>query len=152
MPIEVLFVEDNIGDVGLTEEAFRDVNASVRLHVVRDGVDAMAFLRRKGRHVGAPRPDIILLDLNLPMMDGREFLALIKRDNSLKMIPAVILTASDADDDISKCYQLQASCFLRKPVQLQAFNEIVESINAFWLTNVKLPKRTSTGTRLQVGL
>jgi two-component system, chemotaxis family, response regulator Rcp1 len=152
MPIEVLFIEDNVGDVGLTQEAFRYANAPVRLHVVRDGVEAMAFLRRRGRHVGAPRPDIILLDLNLPVMDGHEFLALIKRDISLKMIPTVILTTSDADEDISKSYQLQASCFLKKPVQLQAFNEIVESINAFWLTNAKLPKRTSTGTHLQVGL
>jgi CheY-like chemotaxis protein len=142
MPTEVLLVEDSPGDVRLTQEAFRDANRSIHLHVVSDGVEAMAFLRREGTHGRAPRPDIILLDLNLPKMDGREVLAHIKGDDSLKMIPTVILTTSDAEADIAKCYQLHANCYLKKPVQLDAFELLVKSINDFWLTKVELPPQT----------
>jgi CheY-like chemotaxis protein len=141
MPIEVLLVEDSPGDVRLTQEAFRDANRSIHLHVVSDGVEAMTFLRREGTHVDAPRPDLILLDLNLPKMDGREVLAQIKEDASLKTIPTVILTTSEAEVDIVKSYQLHANCYLSKPVQLDAFESLVKSINDFWLTKVKLPRQ-----------
>jgi two-component system, chemotaxis family, response regulator Rcp1 len=141
MPIEVLLVEDSPGDVRLTQEAFGDANGEIRLHVAVDGVDAMAFLKREGLHVKAPRPDLILLDLNLPKMDGREVLARIKRDSSLSLIPVVILTTSDSEADIVNGYQLQANCFLSKPVQLDKFETIVKSINYFWLTKVKLPQQ-----------
>ena len=138
--IEVLLVEDSPGDVRLTREALREANRSIHLHVAADGVEAMAFLRRKGPHAGAPRPDLILLDLNLPRMDGREVLALIKDDDSLKLIPTLILTTSAAEADIMKSYELQANCYLTKPVQLDAFESVVKSINDFWLTKVKLPQ------------
>ena len=141
MPMEVLLVEDSPGDVRLTQEAFRDANRSIHLHVATDGVEAMAFLRREGAHADAPRPDLILLDLNLPKMDGREVLARIKADESLKTIPTVILTTSEAEADIVKSYQLQANCYLSKPVQLDAFESLVKSINDFWLTKVKLPQQ-----------
>jgi CheY-like chemotaxis protein len=141
MPREVLLVEDSPGDVRLTKEAFRDANSSIHLHVVSDGVEAMAFIRREGAHVRAPRPDLILLDLNLPKMDGREVLAKIKEDASLKTIPTVILTTSEAEADILKSYQLQANCYLSKPAQLDAFESLVKSINDFWLTKVKLPRQ-----------
>lgn len=138
-PTEVLLVEDSPGDVRLTQEAFRDANQSIQLHVASDGVEAMAFLRREGVHDRAPRPDIILLDLNLPKMDGREVLALIKEDENLKTIPIVILTTSEAEVDIVKSYQLHANCYLSKPVQLDEFESLVKSINSFWLTEVSLP-------------
>jgi two-component system, chemotaxis family, response regulator Rcp1 len=141
MPIQVLLVEDSPGDVRLTQEAFRDANKAIQLNVVVDGVEAMAFLKHTGVHVHAPRPDLILLDLNLPKMDGREVLAHIKEDESLKLIPTVILTTSDAEADIVKSYQLQANCYLNKPVQLDAFENLVKSINDFWLTKVKLPQQ-----------
>jgi two-component system, chemotaxis family, response regulator Rcp1 len=141
MPIEVLLVEDSPGDVRLTKEAFRDANPTIHLHVAADGVEAMAYLRREGVHAHAPRPDLILLDLNLPKMDGREVLVHIKEDASLKTIPTVILTTSDAEVDIVKSYQLQANCYLIKPVQLDAFEILVKSINDFWLTKVKLPQQ-----------
>ena len=141
MPIEVLLVEDSPGDVRLTREAFRDANMSIHLHVASDGVEAMAFLRQEGAHAHVPRPDVILLDLNLPKMDGREVLAHIKEDNSLKTIPTVILTTSGAEADIVKSYQLQANCYLTKPVQLDAFDSLVKSINDFWLVKVKLPQQ-----------
>src|SRR5277367_5547919 len=140
MSIQVLLVEDSPGDVRLTQEAFRDVNASVRLHVVSDGVEAMAFLRHEGVYVNAPRPDLILLDLNLPRMDGREVLAHIKADDTLKTIPTVILTTSEAEADIIKSYQLRANCYLTKPVQLDEFESLVKSINDFWLTKARLPQ------------
>src|ERR1700734_1462102 len=143
MPIQVLLVEDSPGDVRLTQEAFRDANKAIQLNVVVDGVEAMAFLRHEGVHVHAPRPDLILLDLNLPKMDGREVLTHIKEDDSLKLIPTVILTTSDAESDIVKSYQLQANCYLTKPVQLEAFESLVQSINDFWLTMVKLPKNAA---------
>src|ERR1700684_2725492 len=141
MPIEfLLVVEDSPGDVRLTQEAFRGVNKSVHLHVASDGVEAMAFLRHEGPHIDAPRPDLILLDLNLPKMDGRGVLARIKGDESLKTIPTVILTTSEAEADIVKSYQLQANCYLSKPVQLDAFEALVKSIDDFWLNMVKLPQ------------
>jgi two-component system, chemotaxis family, response regulator Rcp1 len=139
--MEVLLVEDSPGDVRLTREAFRDANVSIHLHVASDGVEAMAFLRQEGAHAGAQRPDLILLDLNLPKMDGREVLAQIKSDGSLKTIPTVILTTSESEADIVKSYQLQANCYLTKPVQLDAFEKLVGSINDFWLTKVKLPRQ-----------
>jgi CheY-like chemotaxis protein len=139
MPLEVLLVEDSPGDVRLTQEAFRDAKTSINLHVATDGVAAMAFLRHEGNHSQVPRPDFILLDLNLPKMDGREVLAHIKDDESLKTIPTIILTTSDAEADILKSYQLQANCYINKPVQLDAFEIIVKSISDFWLTKVKLP-------------
>ncbi len=144
MPIQVLLVEDSLGDVRLTQEAFREANDSIKLHVASDGVEAMAFLRNEGAHANAPRPDLILLDLNLPRMDGREVLVHIKADAGLKTIPTVILTTSDAEADIVKSYQLQANCYLTKPVQLEAFEGLVKSINDFWLTKVKLPQQTPT--------
>ena len=141
-PIEVLLVEDSPGDVRLTREAFRDANPSVRLHVASDGVEAMAFLLQVGAHVDAPRPDFILLDLNLPKMDGREVLAHIKENESLKSIPTVILTTSEAGADVIRSYQLQANAYLSKPVQLDSFESLVQSISDFWLTKVKLPLRS----------
>ena len=137
--IEVLLVEDNPGDVRLTKEAFHDANPAIRLHVANDGVEAIAFLRRTGDHINVPRPDLILLDLNLPRMDGREVLALIKQDEELKTIPTVILTTSDAEADIVQSYELQANAFLSKPAQLEDFEGLVKSINDFWLSKVKLP-------------
>jgi two-component system, chemotaxis family, response regulator Rcp1 len=139
MTINVLLVEDNPGDVRLTQEAFRDANRAVRLHLAADGVEAMAFLRREGAHVKAPRPNLILLDLNLPKMDGREVLALIKADEDLKSIPTVILTTSVAEADIVQCYGLQANCYLNKPVELGEFESLVRSINDLWLTRARLP-------------
>jgi chemotaxis family two-component system response regulator Rcp1 len=141
MPIEVLLIEDSPGDVRLTQEAFREANKSIHLHVASDGVEAMAFLRQEGVHAQAPRPELILLDLNLPKMDGREVLAHIKENPILKTIPTVILTTSEAEADIVKSYQLQANCYLSKPVQLDAFEALVKSINDFWLTKVKLPQQ-----------
>jgi chemotaxis family two-component system response regulator Rcp1 len=139
--IEVLLVEDSPGDVRLTQEAFRDANMSIHLHVATDGVEAMCFLRREGIHATAPRPDFILLDLNLPKMDGREVLAHIKEDENLQTIPTVILTTSEAEADIVKSYQLRANCYLSKPVQLMEFENLVKSINDFWLTQAKLPQQ-----------
>ena len=141
MPIQVLLVEDSPGDIRLTREAFRDANNSIQLNVANDGIEAMAFLRREGRYADAPRPDLILLDLNLPKMDGREVLAHIKENDDLKTIPTVILTTSDAEADIVKSYELQANCYLTKPVQLEAFEALVKSINDFWLTKAKLPQQ-----------
>jgi chemotaxis family two-component system response regulator Rcp1 len=138
----VLLVEDSPGDVRLTQEAFGDTGESIDLRVAADGVEAMAFLRHEGVHADAPRPDFILLDLNLPKMDGREVLAHIKEDEALKTIPTVILTTSDAEADILTSYQLQANCYLSKPVQLEEFESLVKSINDFWLTKVKLPQQT----------
>lgn len=145
MQLEVLLVEDSPGDVRLTQEAFREANMDIRLHVASDGVEAMSFLRREDAYAKSPRPDFILLDLNLPRMDGREVLAQIKADARLRTIPTVILTTSDSEADIVKSYQLQANCYLSKPVQLDEFEGLVQSINDFWLTRVKLPQQTSTG-------
>jgi chemotaxis family two-component system response regulator Rcp1 len=139
--VDVLLVEDSPGDVRLTREALREANGGVRLHVASDGVEAMAFLRREAEFADAPRPDFILLDLNLPRMDGREVLAYIKADNELRTIPTVILTTSEADADILVAYELNANAYLRKPVTLEAFENLVRSINDFWLTKVVLPQR-----------
>jgi chemotaxis family two-component system response regulator Rcp1 len=140
MPVvEVLLVEDSAGDVRLTQEAFRDSGKPVRLHLASDGVEAMAFLRNEGIYADAPRPDLILLDLNLPKMDGREVLAQIKTDHGLKTIPTIILTTSDDEADVMISYQLQANCYLRKPAHWDAFDNLVWCINAFWLTRAKLP-------------
>ena len=138
MPLNVLLVEDNPGDVRLTLETFRDANKSVRLHLAANGVEAMAFLRREGLNALAPRPVLILLDLNLPKMDGRAVLAEVKGDIDLKTIPIVILTTSDSESDITRSYQLQANCYLTKPVRLEEFENLVKSVNDFWLTKVKL--------------
>jgi len=143
MPIEVLLVEDSPGDVRLTQEAFRDANVAIHLHATSDGEEALAFLRREGSHAHAPRPDFILLDLNLPKMDGREVLACIKSDAALKTIPTIILTTSAAEADVLKSYELQANCYLTKPVELEEFEAVVRSINDFWLTKVKLPQQKS---------
>ena len=142
VPINVLLVEDSPGDVRLTQEAFRDSDREVHLQVASDGVEAMAILRQQGSYRDSPRPDLILLDLNLPKMDGREVLALIKEDSDLKTIPTIILTTSAAEADIVKSYELQANCYLSKPVQLVAFESLVRSINDFWLTKVQLPLQT----------
>jgi CheY-like chemotaxis protein len=139
--MQLLLVEDSPGDVRLTLEAFRDANTSVHLHVATDGVEAMAFLRHEGAHVDAPRPDLILLDLNLPKLDGREVLALIKEDSALKTIPTVVLTTSVAEADVFTSYKLHANCYLNKPVQLDEFEGLVRSINEFWLEKAKLPQQ-----------
>jgi CheY-like chemotaxis protein len=143
--MEVLLVEDNPGDARLAREAFRDVNRAIHLHLASDGLEAMAYLRRQGEHRDAARPDLILLDLNLPKMDGREVLALIKGDESLKMIPTIVLSSSETDADVLISYQLRANCYLRKPAQWDAFDDLVRSINNFWLTKVKLPQRVPSG-------
>jgi chemotaxis family two-component system response regulator Rcp1 len=140
MAINVLLVDDSAGDVRLTQEALAEANGSIDLYVAVDGVEAMAFLLQEGEYVDAPRPDLILLDLNLPKMDGREVLARIKANESLKAIPTVVLTTSEAEADIAKSYQLQVNCYLSKPVQLGEFESLVKSINDFWLTRVKLPQ------------
>jgi two-component system, chemotaxis family, response regulator Rcp1 len=150
MSTEVLLVEDSPGDVRLTREAFRDANQSIHLHVAADGVEAMAFLRREGVHVNAPRPDLILLDLNLPKMDGREVLALIKVDPRLKTIPTVVLTTSELEADVATSYQLQVNCYLSKPAQWDAFAKLVKSVIDFWLTKVKLPRESDAGNQLTV--
>jgi CheY-like chemotaxis protein len=137
--IDVLLVEDSPGDAWLTREAFREANASIRLHVACDGAEAMEFLQREGAFSDSPRPDFIVLDLNLPKMDGREVLAEIKGDDSLKTIPTVILTTSDAEADVLRSYELQANCYLTKPVQLDEFEKVVKSINEFWLLTATLP-------------
>jgi CheY-like chemotaxis protein len=141
MPTHVLLVEDNPGDVQLTQEAFREANVYIQLHVVTDGVEAMRFLKREGTHTLAPRPDLILLDLNLPRMDGREVLFQIKTNANLQTIPVVILTTSQAETDIVKSYELHANCYLNKPVEWDAFASLVKSINDFWLTKVRLPQQ-----------
>ena len=138
-PIEILLVEDNPGDVRLTEEALKEGKVYNNLHWAKDGVEALEFLQREGKHAKAPRPDIILLDLNLPKKDGREVLAVIKRDDRLKHIPVVVLTTSKADEDVLRSYELHANCYVTKPVDLEKFIVVVQSIDRFWLTVVTLP-------------
>jgi two-component system, chemotaxis family, response regulator Rcp1 len=140
-PIEILMVEDNPGDIRLTMEALKEAKVRNNLHTVEDGVEALAFLRREGRYVEVPRPDLVLLDLNLPKMNGREVLAEIKEDPDLRRIPVVILTISQAEQDIVKSYNLHANCYITKPVDLDQFLEVVKSIENFWLTVVMLPPR-----------
>ena len=139
-PMEVLLVEDSPGDVRLTREAFKDAKVLIKLHVASDGTEAMAFLKREGGHTNAPRPDLILLDLNLPKKDGREVLGEIKESPTLKSIPVVILTTSASDADILKSYLLHANCYITKPVDLKGFLNVVKSIDNFWLSVVKLPR------------
>ena len=140
-PIDILLAEDNPADVRLTQEALRDAKVCTNLSVVADGVEAMAFLRREGEYGDAPRPDLILLDLNMPRMDGRETLAEIKSDPDLRRIPVVILTISAAEQDILRSYDLHANCYVTKPVNLDRFMRIVKSVDNFWLTVAKLPPR-----------
>jgi chemotaxis family two-component system response regulator Rcp1 len=137
--IEVLLVEDSPGDVRLTREAFKDAKVHINLHVASDGAEAMAFLWREGKHANAPRPDLILLDLNLPKKDGREVLAEIKESPTLKSIPVVVLTTSASEEDILKSYLLHANCYITKPVDLDGFLKVVKNIDSFWLSVVKLP-------------
>jgi CheY-like chemotaxis protein len=139
-PVEILLVEDNPGDVRLTIEALREGKVRNHLSVAEDGEEALAFLRREGSHAGAPRPDLILLDLNLPRKDGREVLAEIKADPRLRSIPVVILTTSQADQDVARSYELSANCYVTKPIDLEQFIGVVRSIETFWLTIVTLPE------------
>lgn len=138
-PIDILLVEDNPGDVRLAQEALKESKVRNALSVVNDGVEAMEFLKREGEYADAPKPDLILLDLNLPRKDGREVLQDIKNDESLKRIPVVILTVSQAEEDILKTYDLHANCYISKPIDLDQFIKIVKSIEDFWLEIVKLP-------------
>jgi two-component system, chemotaxis family, response regulator Rcp1 len=138
-PIEILLVEDNPGDVRLTKEALREGKVANNLSVAADGVEALAFLRREGPHANAARPDLVLLDLNLPRKDGRQVLAEIKNDADLRRIPVVVLTTSKAEEDILRTYDLHANCYIAKPVDLEQFIRVVKSIDDFWLTVVRLP-------------
>ena len=137
--IEILLVEDSMGDARLTMEALKENKFLNRLHHVSDGFEAMAFLYQQGQYSDVPRPDLILLDLNMPKMDGREVLEKIKQDEQLKRIPVVVLTTSQADEDILKSYDLNANCYISKPVDLDQFMEVIKSIKNFWLTIVKYP-------------
>ena len=138
-PVEILLVEDNPGDVRLTKEAMKEAKIINNLNVVEDGVEALAYLRKKGKFKGATRPDLILLDLNLPKKNGREVLAEIKQDINLKQIPVVILTVSKAEEDVIKTYELHANCFITKPVDMDQFIKVVKSLENFWFSIVKLP-------------
>ena len=138
-PIEILLVDDNPGDVRLAIEALKDSKINNHVSVTQDGVEAIAFLQRQGKYADAPRPELILLDLNMPKKDGREVLKEIKEDPDLRRIPVVILTISQAEEDILKAYNLHANCFITKPVDLIQFNKVVQSIEEFWFTIVKLP-------------
>jgi len=140
-PVEILLVEDNQPDVELTQEALLENKVRNNLHVVTDGEAAMEFLHKRGEYADKPRPDLILLDLNLPRKDGREVLAEVKADPSLKTIPVVILTTSQAEEDILRSYELQANCYVTKPVKLSEFVKVVQSIDHFWLSIVELPSR-----------
>jgi chemotaxis family two-component system response regulator Rcp1 len=140
-PVDVLLVEDSPGDVRLTQEAMKESKLEIKLNVVMDGVEAMAYLRREGKYHQKPRPDLIILDLNLPKKDGREVLAEIKRDENLKVIPVVILTTSRSEEDILKTYSLHANCYVTKPLDFEKFLTIVNKIEEFWLTIVKLPRK-----------
>jgi chemotaxis family two-component system response regulator Rcp1 len=141
-PFEILLVEDNPGDVDLTYEALHESKVHTHLNVVRDGDEALTFLRREGAYAAAPRPDLILLDLNLPKKDGRAVLREIKADLTLRPIPVVVLTSSEAQRDIAHAYALHANCFVSKPLGFDQFMQIVQSIEQFWLTVVKLPHAT----------
>ena len=140
-PIDILMVEDNPGDVRLAHEAFKEAKILNEVHVVEDGVEALAFLRRQGKYANVVRPELIMHDLNLPTKDGREVLAEIKEDPDLRRIPVVILTVSKAEEDIIKTYDLHANCYITKPVDLDGFMEVVKAIDGFWLTVVKLPPK-----------
>lgn len=142
--VEILLVEDNPGDVRLIEEAFKEGKIKNHINIVEDGVEAIAYLRKEGQYSDAVRPDLILLDLNLPKMDGREVLKIIKYDNELKRIPIVILSTSDAEEDINNTYNTHANCFITKPVDLYDFIHVVRFIEDFWFTIVKLPRETES--------
>lgn len=139
--IEILLVEDNPGDIRLTQEGLKETKILNNLHIAMDGVEAMNFLRKVGKYANVPRPDLILLDLNLPKKDGREVLAEIKDDNDLKRIPVVILTVSQAEEDILKTYNRHANCYINKPVDFEQFLKVVQSIEDFWVGIVKLPNK-----------
>jgi chemotaxis family two-component system response regulator Rcp1 len=143
-PMEVLLVEDSPGDVRLTREALKDAKVHINMHIASDGIEAMAFLKREGLYARVPRPDLILLDLNLPKKDGREVLEEIKRNPVLKSIPVVILTTSASETDILRSYLLHANCYITKPVDLKGFLDVVKSIDNFWLSVVKLPREMGT--------
>jgi two-component system, chemotaxis family, response regulator Rcp1 len=138
---KILLVDDNPEDVRRTREAFSDINKAAELHVAPDGLEAMAYLHKEGVHADAPRPDMILMELNLPKMDGRELLARIKKDESLKVVPTIILTTSEAEADIVKSYQLKANSCFSKPVQSEAFPDLIKSIHDFWLVKAQLPQQ-----------
>ena len=140
-PIEVLLVEDSPADVRLTKETLKEEKLHVNLHVASDGVEAMEFLHKKGKYANAVRPDLVLLDLNLPKKDGREVLKEIKEDDQLRVIPVVVLTVSKAEEDIVKSYNLHANCYITKPISLDQFSKVVKTIREFWLTVVKLPPK-----------
>jgi CheY-like chemotaxis protein len=140
--IEILLVEDNPADIRLTTEALKEQKMYNNLNVVTDGVEAMAYLRKEGKYSGAKRPDLILLDLNLPKKDGREVLKDIKTDDSLKLIPVVVLTVSKSEEDILRSYNLHANCYITKPVDLEQFLKVAKSVQEFWFTMVKLPPKS----------
>ncbi|MCK4543058.1 MAG: response regulator [Spirochaetales bacterium] len=144
-PIEILLVEDNPGDIRLIEEVLKEGKMRINMYVARDGVEAMASLRKKEKYADLPRPDLILLDLNLPKKDGREVLEEIKMDQKLKHIPVVVLTTSKAEQDVLKSYDLHANCYITKPVDLDQFINVIKSIEDFWLTIVKLPQSGKDG-------
>jgi chemotaxis family two-component system response regulator Rcp1 len=139
--MDILLVEDNAGDVRLLRELLLEANKEARLHVVSDGAEAMEFLGYQGRYLDAPRPQLILLDLNLPKIHGHDVLSRVKRNPHLQTIPIIVLTSSEAESDLVTCYQLRANCYLRKPSELKEFEHLVKSLNDFWLTRVKLPRR-----------
>jgi len=140
-PIEILLVEDNPVDILMTQHALQEAKVFNNLHVAEDGEEAADFLYRKGKYAAAPRPDLILLDLNLPKKNGRELLAEIKQDTDLLDIPVIVLTTSQEEQDVTMCYQLQGNCFITKPVDMDQFTEVVRSIEGFWFTIVKLPNK-----------
>lgn len=139
--VEILLVDDNIGDVVLTKEALKGADFTNRVSIARDGFEALDFLRRTGKYADAPQPDLILLDINMPRKNGCEVLQEIRRDEELKLIPVVILTSSEAEDDIRRAYELQANCYVTKPADLDEMVKIVQAIDHFWTTVAKLPRR-----------
>jgi len=139
--VDILLVEDNPADVRLTQESLKEVKMSNTLHVVEDGVEAMEFLRKEGKFVDAVRPDLVLLDLNLPRKDGREVLKEIKEDDDLKRIPVVVMTTSDDEQDVLRSYNLHANCYIKKPVDFNQFIAVVKAMDDFWLTIVRLPPK-----------
>ena len=144
MPIDILLVEDNEADIRLMREVVGEINPTARLHVVTDGAEAVEFLGYQGWYLAAPRPDVILLDLNLPKLHGREVLARVKANPHLQTIPVIVLTSSEAESDVVGCYKLMANSYLRKPGNWNDFEEMVKSLNNFWFTRVKLPSNRPT--------
>ena len=140
-PVEILMVEDEAGDIFLAEQALKDATVSNHLNIVRDGEAALRFLHRDDEYENAPRPELILLDLNLPRVSGREVLSEIKNDSSLSEIPVVVLTTSDYEQDIAQCYRMHANCYITKPTDFEQFRAVVRSIDEFWLHNAQLPSR-----------